>query len=60
MKRTPSMESMVKDYLRYRRHLGFDSGREGTLLLSFPRFADRAGYKGPLTLKLAVSWARAS
>ena len=60
MKRKPSMESMVKDYLCYRRHLGFGLSREGTQLLSFARFADQAGHHGPLTLKLAVSWARAS
>lgn len=60
MKRTPSLESMVHDYLGYRRHLGFGLGREGPQLLSFARFADQAGHKGPVTLKLAVSWARAS
>lgn len=60
MTRTPSMESMVKDYLCYRRHLGFSLCKEGSQLLSFARFADHARHKGPLTLKLAVSWARAS
>jgi integrase len=60
MKRAPSMESMVNDYLCYRRNLGFDLSIEGTQLLSFASFADKAGHKGPLTLKLAVSWARAS
>lgn len=60
MKHTPSMESMVKDYLCYRRHLGFDLSREGTQLLSFARFADQAGHNGPVTEKLALSWARAS
>jgi hypothetical protein len=54
------MESMVKDYLCYRRHLGFSLCKEGSQLLSFARFADHARHKGPLTLKLALSWARAS
>jgi integrase len=60
MKRTSSMESAVRDYLSYRRQLGFDLDREGNQLLSFARFADKAGHKNSITEKLAISWARDS
>ena len=57
MKRTPSMVSLVKDYLNCRRKLGVELLREGSLLLNFARFADHAGHTGPLTQDLAESWA---
>ena len=53
MKRTPSMVSLVKDYLNCRRKLGVELLREGSLLLKFARFADQAGHSGPLTQDLA-------
>jgi integrase len=60
MKRTPSMVSLVKDYLHCRRTLGVELSREGSLLLNFALFADRRGHAGPLTQQLAESWACAS
>lgn len=60
MKRRPSMVSLVNDYLIYRRKLGVELLREGTLLLDFARFADRTGHTGPLTQDVAESWARVS
>jgi integrase len=57
MKRTPSMVSLVKDYLNCRRKLGVELLREGSLLLNFARFAYHAGHTGPLTQDLAESWA---
>lgn len=60
MKRTSSMVSLVKGYLHYRRTLGVELSREGSLLLNFARFADRKGHTGRLTQQLAESWACAS
>jgi len=57
MKRTPSMVSLAKDYLNCRRKLGVELSGEGSLLLNFAHFADRAGHTGPLTQDLAESWA---
>ena len=52
------MEELVKDYLAKRRALGFALRSEGAQLLGFARYADHRGHRGPLTLKLAVQWAR--
>lgn len=60
MKRTLSMVSLAKDYLNYRRKLGVELLREGSLLLNFAHFADHTGHTGPLTQDLAESWACAS
>jgi integrase len=54
------MVSLAKDYLNYRRQLGVELLREGSLLLNFARFADRTRHTGPLTQDLAESWACAS
>jgi integrase len=48
----------VRGYLEQRRALGFRLRSEGYLLLNFARFADRCGACGPLTNKLAITWAR--
>jgi integrase len=52
------MESRARTYLVLRRNLGCALEREGSLLLDFARFADRAGHEGPLTAELAVRWAK--
>ncbi len=54
------MHTKVESYLACRRHAGFSLRTEGQQLLRFARFADRSGHRGPLTLKLAVTWASAS
>jgi len=54
----PTMVSLVQDYLRFRRELGFSLGSAGQELLLFGRHADRTGHCGPLTVDLAVRWAR--
>jgi integrase len=51
---------MVGAYLQSRRQMGFDLKIAGGQLLSFARFADMTGHEGPLTLDLAVEWARSS
>ena len=60
MKRTATTVSQVEQYLALRRRLGFDLRSEGSQLLGFARFADANGHRGPLTLDLAVRWARSS
>ena len=54
----PSMVQRVRGYLAQRRALGFRLRSEGYLLLNFARYADRYGGCGPLTNKLAITWAR--
>ena len=55
---TPTMVDRVDEYLTYRRALGYRLRVEGPLLLSFPRFADESGHRGPLTTEIALRWAR--
>jgi len=56
--KTPRMVDLVRDYLAKRRALGFALRTQGPQLLQFARYADRLGHRGPLTLQLAVRWAR--
>jgi integrase len=60
MTETQTMVARVEDYLTARRQMGFDLGIAGCQLLSFARFADAAGPCGPVTLDLAVRWARSA
>ena len=53
-----SMLSLAQDYLDERRRLGFALATPGTQLLSFARFADQAGHRGPLTVQLMMDWAQ--
>lgn len=52
------MVDLVRDYLAKRRRLGFALRTQGPQLLQFARYADRCGHRGPLTVRLAVRWAR--
>jgi integrase len=54
------MVGRAKDYLEHRRALGFALDISGKLLMQFARFADRSGYRGPLTADLALRWASLS
>ena len=56
--KSPSMVQRVRGYLTQRRALGFGLRSEGYLLLNFARYAGRHGGCGPLTNKLAITWAR--
>jgi integrase len=60
MKEMQTMVARVEDYLIARRQMGFDLGIAGSQLLAFARFADEAGHSGPVTLDLAVRWARSA
>lgn len=56
--KTIRMLKLVHDYLAKRRALGFALRNQGRLLLQFARYADRRAPGRPLTLQLAVQWAR--
>jgi len=58
MKKRKTMTAMANEYLRHRRKLGYQLDITGKMLLNFARWADRIGHRGPLTVDLAVRWAR--
>jgi integrase len=58
MNQPDSMRTKVQQYLAFRRGLGYQLRIEGRLLEQFARYADRAGHHGPLTVELALRWAR--
>jgi site-specific recombinase XerD len=58
MKTNRRMAVKVARYLSYRHSLGYELKSEGRELLDFARYADRIGHQGPLTLALALAWAR--
>jgi integrase len=55
---TPTLVSLVDEYLTLRRQLGFALHSSGQQLLAFARYADGIGHRGPITVELAVRWAR--
>jgi integrase len=55
---TTTMVDRVEQYLAYRHALGYQLDKVGQLLRSFARFADSAGHGGPLTIDIALRWAR--
>jgi integrase len=58
MKKPIRMAAKVANYLSYRRSLGYELKWEGRALVGFGHYADRSGHRGPLTLALALKWAR--
>ena len=54
----PTMVTLVEDYLTLRRRLGFALKSCGQQLIGFARYADSIGHRGPITIELAVGWAR--
>ena len=60
MSTTITFADWVRRYLAERRVLGFGMRVAGTQLLAFARFADARQHRSPLTLDLAVQWARAA
>jgi integrase len=52
------MSSRIEEYLALRRKLGFELGEPGRVLRDFGRYADGKGHRGPITIDLAVEWAR--
>ena len=58
MKIGASMGVKAANYLSHRRSLGYALEVESSALRDFGRYADRIGHHGPLTLALALQWAR--
>ena len=56
----PSFHRLVDEYLTARRGLGFDLETAEGLLRNFASHADRIGHGEPVTIELAVQWARSS
>ena len=58
MKGKATMLSLVEDYLAFRHQFGFTLRTSGEELRLFGRYADAIGHRGPLTIELAVRWAK--
>jgi integrase len=58
MNAAPSMSRLAREYLDYRRQLGFDLQSVGRLLLQFASYAEQIKHQGPITTELAVRWAK--
>ena len=58
MNTPPTIRRQAEQYLEHRRSLGFKLKIEGQQLLNFAEYADDSGHQGPLTVDLAVRWAR--
>jgi len=58
MKHHRSMIALVDEYLAARRALGFALRIEGGQLHAFARYADARRHRGPLTVPVAIAWAR--
>ncbi len=58
MKTQSSIVVLAEEYLALRRRLGYLLKVEGAELLRFARYADRSGHSGPITIELAVRWAK--
>lgn len=56
----PSFHCLIDEYLTARRGLGFALDTPEGLLRDFASHADRIGHRGPVTIALAVQWARSS
>lgn len=54
-----SWVTSVEAYVAHRRAMGYALKEEGKQLQQFAQFADQQGHPGPLTLELAVRWAKA-
>ena len=56
----PSFHHLVDEYLTARRGLGFELEAPEWLLRNFASYAERLGHSGPMTIELAIQWARTS
>ena len=56
-KRHPTMVRQLKEYLQFRRKLGFKMKTQEEILILFARHLDRSGHRGPLTTEMALRWA---
>jgi len=60
MRHWESMKARVEEYLRVRRSLGYKLKVEGEELYRFAQFAEKQKHNGPITMELAVAWAKSS
>lgn len=60
MRHWESMMDRVEEYLRVRRSLGYKLKIEGGELHRFAQFAEKQKHSGPITVELAVAWAKSS
>ena len=58
MKRQKTMVTQVKEYISYKRKLGFKLRVQASQLLNFAKYADESGHIGPVTTELILKWAR--
>lgn len=58
MRRRSSLLALAKQYLSFRRNLGYALRIEGEQLLHFARYAEGIGHRGPITTEIAVRWAK--
>lgn len=52
------IEDQVEAYIAYKNGLGVPMVSEGSAMRQFARYADSAGHEGPITVEIAVAWAR--
>jgi hypothetical protein len=53
-----NLRARVRQYLRERRHLGFELRSMGCALHSFDSYVDKLPTSGPLTIERMAQWAR--
>lgn len=58
MSSSPTMVELAQEYLTLRRQLGYALATPGQALLAFARYADSIRHRGPVTIDLAVRWAK--
>ena len=58
MKKQETMVMQVKEYIAYKRNLGFQLRIYARQLLNFAKYADKSGHTGPVTTELILKWAR--
>jgi integrase len=58
MKKQKTVVAQVKEYISYKRKLGFKLRIEAQQLLNFAKYADKSGHAGPVTTELILKWAR--
>ena len=58
MNKQKTIFAQVKEYVSYRRELGFQLRIVEGRLLNFAKYADGSGHTGPVTTELILRWAR--
>ena len=52
------IKDQVEAYIAYKNGLGVPLVSEGSAMRQFARYADSVGHEGPITVEIAVAWAR--